>query len=90
MKKRILITTALSAAGIAGTIGLAGSVWAAPQTLSPTNSTSTVGTSAGNDAVKESSTAAETPEVKTAEADGPGGHQDTNGLNVDHQFQNEE
>ncbi len=38
----------------------------------------------------ETADAAETPEAKGTEADGPGGHADTAGQNVDHQFNGEE
>ncbi|HEY3545456.1 MAG TPA: hypothetical protein VGK17_05120 [Propionicimonas sp.] len=44
---------------------------------------------AGNEAA-EPAEAAEAPEAAGAEKDGPGGHADADGANVDHQFEGEE
>jgi hypothetical protein len=38
----------------------------------------------------EAKDAAEAPEAKGTEADGPGGHADPEGQNIDHQFEGEE
>jgi len=42
------------------------------------------------DATKVSAANVETPEPITPEVDGPGGHQDAPGANVDHQFEGSE
>lgn len=89
MKKRILVVSALSIAGLAGTVGLTGLAGAAPTTHRAVNFTNTSYKTVSGDSIKES-TKAEAPEAKTAEADGPGGHQDSNGVNVNHQFQGQE
>lgn len=88
MKKRIILTSILSVAGLAGTMGvvsLAGAS-AAPNAVGLSNVSYKTTTANAKESVKP-----ETPEAKnSAEADGPGGHQDANGVNTDHQFQGNE
>ena len=63
-----------------------------PSTSAPAPNTSAPGTSSpqspDNSATSETTDAAEAP--GTAQADGPGGHQDAAGVNVDHQFDGQE
>lgn len=88
MKKTIILTSALSVAGLAATLGFASIAGASPATNTVGLSSVSYKTTTAN--TKES-TKTESPEVKSApEADGPGGHQDPNGVNVNHQFQGKE
>jgi len=80
--KKLLITTAVVATPILG--GLAAvPAFAAPSSPAPSTSVSQV--APGSDHSEATS-----PEKSSVESDGPGGHADANGSNVDHQFNGQE
>ena len=89
------IVALLGAGAIGGT-----ALMASAQTVTATNAPAVVQTSNSNsgltstiDKPESSSDATDqgsAAEVKGTEADGPGGHQDPAGVNVDHQFEGKE
>lgn len=83
-----VVSTALGASGATTSTGadVQQGDQAAPDTAATT--AEQAGAEAPESAVEPADTAAES--ATSGEADGPGGHQDAAGQNVDHQFQGEE
>ena len=80
--KKLLITTAVVATPILG--GLAAvPAFAGPSSPAPTTSVSGVVPASEHSELSG-------PEQGVVESDGPGGHADANGSNVDHQFNGQE
>ena len=83
-------TLLIGAAVVVPVLGIGGVAYAASPSPAAT-STTAVAPAAGTAAQAESE-APGAPETgaASAEVDGPGGHQDANGANVDHQFDGQE
>lgn len=79
MKKRTLLLAALSLVGLSGAAGAATLASNATAMASPALST-----------VSYKTTTEQPETASTKEADGPGGHQDTGGTNLNHQFNGQE
>lgn len=93
MKKRTLLMTVVSTAGLVsmyGVTALAASQPAAP--AQPANVAEASEQVSMATPETKAATVNETPETGVTEvaADGPGGHQDATGTKVDHQFQGQE
>lgn len=86
--KQKLLIAGVSMVPILGVGGLALSTASGAAPVPGTPSVSTQAPATGvPDAAEPAGTS---PEITSPEADGPGGHQDSSGGNVDHQFQGQE